>query len=166
MPGYRRQWNLGAHSRRRPEYILTDENGSVWSGDVVFLGIEECDGCSTLGAVYWLDDVDLAILDHRELAYDRLLRTVVPVTPIDTIDRGRVDELSVHVYVPKPQAREHAAQVGASGVIMARYLRLVDSAFRSLGADLYAEHLGSLPPTAPFSVREISRRPAVAGPQA
>lgn len=153
LPGYRRRWNLAAHSSRRPEFVLHREDGTVWAGDVVFLGIDESEHDSVLGAVYWLTDDDLVILDHRELAYNRCERTVTLQSPID----GST-ELAAEVYIPKPDASAHAARVGSSGVIMARYLRLVDKAFRSLGDELYAEHAATMPAVHPFVVQEIERR--------
>ncbi|WP_187589569.1 gamma-glutamylcyclotransferase family protein [Gordonia sp. OPL2] len=134
---------------------MSAEDGRQWSGDVVFLGIEPSTDSSALGALYRICEADLAILDHRELSYDRLVRTVELERPLHGQDR-----LDAFVYIPKSAAQDNAARVGSEGVIMARYIRLVDRAFRALGPRIYNEHAATMPDTHPFTVREIIREPA------
>lgn len=155
LRGYRRAWNIAAHSSVRPDYIFMLEDGTPWEGRLGFLGVETAEGESTLGAVVRLRDDELALLDTREGNYDR-----IEVGHI--VDWEVPDPLAmpIYVYQPRPEVVTATAHDSHAVVVMARYLRLVDRGYRALGADLYAEHLATLPDPAPFQVREISARPA------
>ena len=152
--GFRRCWNVAVHSRMRPDYEFHDGHGSPWQGWIVFLGIEPSPADVTLGAAYRVTDADLLLLDRRELSYHR--------TDIgDRLDRrlpGVGDE-PVFTYVSTPEVCARALEIGTRGTVMARYLRLVDRAFRTLGENLYAEHLTALPALEPYAVDEITGAP-------
>lgn len=153
LQGFCRQWNVAAHSDMRPEYLLLHEQ-RPWSGWIVFLGLQEAADQEVLGAVFRVSDEELASLDHREASYTRVAvgDLLSPGVPWAT------DE-PVFTYVPTVAAVQAAQQVGSAGVVMARYMRLIDRAFRTLGPDGYAEHVASLPPTHPFQIAEISAVP-------
>lgn len=156
LVGFRRTWNVLGHSGSRPEYAFVDDAGAPWEGWLAFLGVEPSPGTSTLGAVVRLDAGELAAMDDRERSYDR-------VDVAGLLDRevpGRTDE---PVFVYRPKADVVAGAAGADGVVMARYLRLVDRAYRALGDELYAEHLATFPDPAPLAVREITVRPLLPG---
>ena len=153
LNGYRRSWNMAAHTSLRPDYAFHDAAGNSWEGWVAFLGIEEASSATTLGALYRVDDSDFVGLDLRERSYDR-------TDVADRLDRAvLVGDEPVYTYVPKAEARRRAADVAAGGIVMARYLRLVDRGYRTLGDELYAEHVRTLPPLEPFSVSEITVAP-------
>jgi hypothetical protein len=157
LQGFRRRWNVAAHSSLRPDYAFVDGAGSPWQGWLVFLGIERVLDAVTLGAVYRLTDADVALLDVRERSYSR-------ITVTGCLDGGPgLGSEPVHTYLPRPQFRAQARHVVTAGTVMARYLRLVDAGYRSLGADLYAEHLATFPPVAPFRVDEITAGPVDPG---
>lgn len=164
LNGFRRRWNVAAHSSVRPDYSFVDGNGAPWEGWFAFLGIEASARDLTLGAVYRLAAADLTLLDARERSYDRIEVTgrlagtgrLGGWTPGNTDDR-------VFTYLPTAHAKARARHVGAGGRVMARYLRLVDRAYRALGDDLYTEHLQTLPPPTPFVVEEITVSPVDQG---
>lgn len=55
--------------------------------------------------------------------------------------------------------REAARSAAANGTVMARYLRLVDRAYRSLGERYFLEHLATFPELDPFRVQEVTVAP-------
>jgi len=150
LTGYRRAWNVAAHSSHRPDYTFARADGTPWEGWVAFVGIEPAPSETTLGAVCRLAEDELVLLDFRERSYDR----------IDV--RGRLDreppgvDGPVYAYLPKPDAVAEAGRAGTAGTVAARYLRQVDRGYRALGEELYAEHVGTFPDPAPFAVEEIS----------
>ena len=156
--GHRRAWNVVGDSRSRPDYVLTDPDGATWQGWLAFLGIEPAPGSSTVGAVTRLAEAELAALDDRERSYDRVDVAHLLDRPVP----GRGSE-PVFVYRPRADVVATACDVGAAGTVMARYLRLVDRAYRALGDELYAEHLATFPDPAPFVVREITAAPSDPG---
>lgn len=158
LRGYRRVWNVLGHSSERPEYVFTDGGGSPWEGWLAFLGVEPAAGAATLGVAWRLTDADVDSLDDRERSYDRVDVT----TLLDTVTSRRPDG-PVMTYVPRDDVVRRTAAVRATGTVMARYLRLVDRAYRDLGETLYAEHLASLPALEPLAAREIRVRPVVPG---
>jgi cation transport regulator ChaC len=158
LHGYRRAWNVLGHSSERPEYVLTDDDGSAWEGWLAFLGLEPAAGAATLGAAWRLTDADLEALDDRERSYER-----VDVTSrLEVVTSQRPDG-PVMTYVPRGEVLARTAAVHSAGTVMARYLRLVDRGYRNLGQTVYAEHLGTLPAVEPLAVREIRVRSADPG---
>ena len=152
--GYRRCWNVATPTTVRPEYLLTSADGTAWSGHLGWLGIEADPAAAALGAAFRVTAHDLEVLDRRELSYDRievsaLLDDPPPGVPGD----------AVFTYLPKPDAVERAERVGSRVTVMARYLRLLDRGFRSLGEVVYAEHVRTLPDPAPFGIAEITAAP-------
>jgi hypothetical protein len=160
LSGFRRRWNVAAHSSLRPEYALTGPDGAPWSGWIVFLGIEASQHEDVLGAVCRLADAELTPLDSRERSYQR-------VSVADRLQRvdgrpigppGRLNE-PVYTYLPTRESVRRSREAGARGTVMARYLRLVDRAYRSLGEELYAEHLRTFPDVSGVTVDEIMVQP-------
>lgn len=154
LRGFRRAWNVASHSSGRPEYRLTTEDGAPWSGWLGFLGLEETAEGATIGAVFEIASEELGLFDHRERRYDR-----VEVTHAIDLWGGRHLQGRLYTYVPKADVVSMARREGAAVTVMARYLRLVDHAYRQLGAEPYEAHVSSLPDPAPFGVREIIAEP-------
>ena len=154
LRGYRRCWNVATPTTVRPEYLLTSADGTPWSGHLGWLGIEAEPAAAALGAAFRVTAHDLEVLDQRELSYDRIEVS----TLLDELPPSVTGE-AVFTYVPRPDAVERARRVGSSVVVMARYLRLLDRGFRSLGDVVYAEHVRTLPDPAPFRVAEITAAP-------
>ena len=151
LRGYRRCWNVVTPSSVRPDYVLTTADGEPWQGLLGWLGIEPDPAASALGAAYRVTAHDLDVLDRRELSYDR-------VEVSAELDRAWVGG-PVFTYRPRLDAVERARAAGDGATVFARYLRLLERGFRSLGEQLYAEHARTLPDPAPFRVQEITAAP-------
>lgn len=149
LHGFRRAWNVAAHSADRPDYTFTWPDGSPWEGWIGFLGIEASEEAVTLGAVYRVSDDELLRLDARERAYER-----AGVDDHVGIEVDLSDE-PVFTYLPKPQVLQDAERVGEL-TVMARYLRIVDRGYRSLGDELYTEHVATFPDPTELEVAEIA----------
>ena len=158
LRGFRRAWNVVGHTSIRPDYAFHGPDGTAWEGWLAFLGVEVSPGATTIGAACRLVEPEIALLDARERSYDR----VDVAHLMDGELPGCADE-PVWVYRPRADVVARARELGPAGTVMARYLRLVDRGYRALPADLYAEHLRTLPDPAPFVVREISAAPVVPG---
>ncbi|WP_182378924.1 gamma-glutamylcyclotransferase family protein [Nocardioides sp. WS12] len=150
LRGFERRWNAAAHTDSRPGYRFVRTDGTSWTGSVVFLGLEPVTNGCVVGATFWVSDEELCILDARELSYTRLVVSDL----LDLPSESRKAE-PIYTYVPTETARAAAKNLGDSGVVMARYLRLIDRAFRSQGTEIHEEHVMSLPPVEPFRVEEI-----------
>lgn len=155
LHGHRRAWNVQGHSNLRPDYRLQDADGADWQGHLRFLGLAPDPTASTLGTVWRLDAASVARLDDRERSYRR-----VDVTA-DLDWAARPAGVRVQTYYPTDPV-DPARPAPADAVIMARYLRLVDQAYATLGARAHAEHRATMP--APdVRVAEISAAPVVEG---
>ena len=132
LADYRRAWNYGSEVLRGD---WVDEAGRRTTGGlVVSLGIVAAPSDSINGVVFAVNDDELADLDWRERAYER----------VDITDRVTLDDQSacveladsVAVYLPQPAAiarYEHHRDKGTAG-IRRTYWEIVDAAFADLGA--------------------------------
>lgn len=136
LSGYRRAWNYGSEVLRGD--WVDDDGKATIGGLVVSLGIVVAHGHSINGVVFELDDEELADLDWRERAYDRVDVTE-RITLIDRSAAVRLDD-PIAVYVPRPAAiarYEQHRDAGTAG-IRRSYWDVVDAAFVVLG-DHHAE---------------------------
>jgi cation transport regulator ChaC len=131
LAGFRRAWNYGSAVLRGD---WTAEDGTdVVGGLVVSLGIVEEPGTSINGVVFAVDDAELADLDWRERAYDRVDVTG-RITLLDQSVHVELDE-PIAVYVPQRVAIERYERHRDDGTAGVRrsYWELVDAAFADLG---------------------------------
>ena len=132
LADYRRAWNYGSEVLRGD---WVDETGvQTIGGLVVSLGIVAAPGDSINGVVFAVDDDELADLDWRERAYDRIDITD-RITLIDQSASVRLDD-PVAVYLPRQAAiarYEQHRDKGTAG-IRRSYWDIVDAAFAELGA--------------------------------
>ena len=132
LAGYRRAWNYGSEVLRG-DWVRDDGTTTV-GGLVVSLGIVEAPDDSINGVVFEVDADELADLDWRERAYDRIDVTE-RITLIDRSAPVRLDA-PISVYVPRPAAiarYEQHRDAGTAG-IRRSYWDIVDAAFAALGA--------------------------------
>jgi len=132
LADYRRAWNYGSEVLRGD---WVDETGvQTIGGLVVSLGIVAAPGDSINGVVFAVDDDELADLDWRERAYDRIDITD-RITLIDQSASIRLTD-PVAVYLPRRAAIARYEQHRDNGTagIRRSYWDIVDAAFADLGA--------------------------------
>ena len=132
LADYRRAWNYGSEVLRGD---WVDEAGAQTIGGlVVSLGIVAAPGDSINGVVFAVDDDELADLDWRERAYDRIDITD-RITLIGQSASVRLDD-PVAVYLPRQAAIARYEQHRDNGTagIRRSYWDIVDAAFTDLGA--------------------------------
>jgi len=132
LADYRRAWNYGSEVLRGD---WVDETGvQTIGGLVVSLGIVAAPGDSINGVVFAVDDDELADLDWRERAYDRIDITD-RITLIDQSASVRLTD-PVAVYLPRRAAIARYEQHRDNGTagIRRSYWDIVDAAFADLGA--------------------------------
>lgn len=132
LAGYQRAWNYGSEVLRGD--WVGDDGQQTIGGLVVSLGIVAAPADSINGVVFAIDDEELADLDWRERAYDRIDVTD-RITLIDHSASVRLSE-PVAVYLPRPAAiarYEEHRDAGTAG-IRRSYWDVVDAAFTELGA--------------------------------
>ena len=98
LAGYQRAWNYGSEVLRGD--WIGDDGTETIGGLVVSLGIVAAPGDSINGVVFAVDDDELADLDWRERAYDRIDVTD-RITLIDQSASVQLDD-PVAVYLPRP----------------------------------------------------------------
>lgn len=133
LDGYRRAWNYGS-AVLRGDWV-DDAGTPTVGGLVVSLGIVPTPGEAINGVVFAVDANEIADLDWRERAYDRVDVTDA-VTLIDGSASEQLDD-PVAVYVPRPDAiarYERHRDAGTAG-IRRSYWDLVEAAFAELGGD-------------------------------
>jgi len=131
LANYQRAWNYGSEVLRGD--WVDDDGAATIGGLVVSLGIVAAPGDSINGVVFSVDDDELADLDWRERAYDRVDVTD-RITLIDQSAAVRLDD-PIAVYVPRPVAitrYERHRDAGTAG-IRRSYWDIVDAAFAELG---------------------------------
>lgn len=132
LRGYRRAWNYGS-AVLRGDWVNAD-GSEITGGLVVSLGLVADPDESINGVIFAVGTTELADLDWRERAYDR-----VDVTESVALLDASADapSESVVVYVPRQSAVERYEQhrdAGTAGVRRS-YRDLVDAAFADLGDD-------------------------------
>jgi cation transport regulator ChaC len=147
LADYRRAWNYGSEVLRGD--WIDDDGAQTIGGLVVSLGIVAAPGDAINGVVFAVDDDELADLDWRERAYDRVDITD-RITLIDQSASARLDD-PVVVYVPRPAAiarYERHRDAGTAG-IRRSYWDTVDAAFTELGAHHADWYRRTPPPDVP-----------------
>lgn len=158
LSGYRRAWNYGS-AVLRGDWV-TDEGTQVDGGLVVSLGIVADETESINGVIFAVNDEELADLDWRERAYDR-----VDVTDlVGLIEPTAVDDFDAPVatYVPRRVAIERYEQHRDAGTAGIRrwYWNVVDAAFAELGPDHLEWYRRTPPPDVPIVDVTLDPRPA------
>ena len=143
LAGYQRAWNYGSEVLRGD--WIGDDGTETIGGLVVSLGIVAAPGDSINGVVFAVDDDELADLDWRERAYDRIDVTD-RITLIDQSASVQLDD-PFAVYLPRPVsiARYEAHRDAGTAGIRRSYWDIVDAAFAELGAH-HAEWYRRTPP--------------------
>lgn len=131
LAGWRRRWST-ARNNLASEKTFAPAAGGEPFAHCLGLNIDRDDQApAPNGALLRLGDAQLARLDRRELRYRR-----IDVTGM--IDADLPAGARVVAYVAKPRHHRHDPPAGA--VVLASYVRAVESAFLALGAnalDLY-----------------------------
>lgn len=133
LRGYRRAWNYGSEVLRGD--WITDDGTEVIGGLVVSLGLVADADEAINGVLFAVDDRELADLDWRERAYERV--DVTEQVLLMDAPAGDTGRRPVGVYVPRPHSiarYERHRDAGTAG-IRRSYWELVDAAFEELGAD-------------------------------
>lgn len=131
LAGWQRAWNYGSEVLRGD--WVDDLGSETIGGLVVSLGLVTLPDAAVNGVVFAVNDEELADLDWRERAYDRVDVTE-QITLIDVSSDVRLDE-SIQVYVPRQAAisrYEAHRDLGTAG-IRRSYWHLVEDAFAELG---------------------------------
>jgi len=153
LTGYGRRWNYGSKVLRGD--WVNDDGSEVVGGLVVSLGVVEAPDESINGVIFAVDDIELADLDWRERAYDR-----VDVTDRITLlgDDGVLDE-PIAIYFPRASSVDRYEQHRDAGTAAIRrsYWDLVDDAFSTLGDHHRDWYRRTPPPDVP--IRDIRLDP-------
>jgi gamma-glutamylcyclotransferase (GGCT)/AIG2-like uncharacterized protein YtfP len=132
---HRRAWNVAMdNSRSLPgyKYYLSATGAARPAVFVTFLNLVPSSGRHVSGALYAVDEQELAALDRRERNYDRRDVTGLLEEPI----AGRV-----WTYIGKPEAEQRFTRGVAAGraVIDKGYLDAVRGGFELIAADALEE---------------------------
>lgn len=133
LAGYGRRWNYGSKVLRGD--WVNDDGTEVTGGLVVSLGVVEAPEESTNGVIFAVDDTELADLDWRERAYDRIDVTE-RITLLDDSAGQRLDD-PIALYYPRASSIDRYEQHRDAGTAAIRqsYWDVVDDAFTALGDD-------------------------------
>ena len=155
LAGYGRRWNYGSKVLRGD--WVNDDGSEVTGGLVVSLGVVEAPDESINGVIFGVDDTELADLDWRERAYDRIDVTE-RITLLDEASNGSLNE-AVAIYFPRASSVDRYEQHRDAGTAAIRrsYWDLVDDAFSTLGDHHRDWYRRTPPPDVP--VRDIRLDP-------
>jgi dephospho-CoA kinase len=158
LAGYSRAWNYGSEVLRGD--WVDDDGRETIGGLVVSLGIIAADGDAINGVVFEVDDDELADLDWRERAYDRV-EVTERITLIDQSASVRLDD-PIAVYVPRPAAiaRYERHRDAGTAAIRRSYWDIVDAAFTELGPHHAEWYRRTPPPDVPVIYITLDPLPA------
>lgn len=141
LPGWRRRWSQVRDNRATEKTFAHAESGAVPSR-CLGLNLEpDASGEGPNGVLIELSQAELERLATREIRYDR-----IDVTEALGDDRGASGFSQVVAFTAKPE--NFAPTPPPDAVILAPYVRAVEAAFGSIGADqleLFRETTGSTP---------------------
>ncbi|MFK8022435.1 MAG: gamma-glutamylcyclotransferase family protein [Ilumatobacter sp.] len=160
LSGFGRRWNYGSKVLRGD---WTRSDGTpVKGGLVVSLGVAAADDESINGVIVGVDHTELADLDWRERAYDRVDVTA-QIRLLDSESALPDDASSVQLYVPQPSAVERYERHRDAGTaaIRASYHRLVDDAFAALGDTHLAWYRRTPAPDVPVADIHLDPLPSI-----
>ncbi|WP_420453338.1 gamma-glutamylcyclotransferase family protein [Ilumatobacter sp.] len=145
LHGYRRAWNYGSAVLRGD--WSTPDGGEVVGGLVVSLGLVAEEGATANGVVFAVGADELADLDWRERAYDRVDVTDAVVLDLRDVGDGAARRVGdphggasgrrIVTYVPRSSSIERYREHRDAGTAAVRrnYVELVERAFDELGPD-------------------------------
>jgi len=142
LTGWRRRWSIARDNLAAEKTFALTEDGSL-PRFCLGLNIEPVseDSEAPNGALIRVSAADLVRLDRRELRYDR-------VEVSESVDERPAGVERVFAYTSK--AERFAAEPPEWAVILAPYVRTVETAFAQLGADqLEAYRRTTEPPPVP-----------------
>jgi cation transport regulator ChaC len=141
LPGWRRRWSQVRDNHATEKTFAHAESGAVPSR-CLGLNLEpDASGEGPNGVLIELSQAELERLATREIRYDR-----IDVTEALGEDRGASGFSQVVAFTAKPE--NFAPTPPPDAVILAPYVRAVEAAFGSIGADqleLFRETTGSTP---------------------
>ena len=157
LAGYRTAWNVAAriNEGKNMGRIARYADGVSYEGLIVPIGLEEGSGYSACGMVFQAQEGDLALLDEREVNYDR-----VDITEhIEWIAEPAPEEpYRVYTYVPKPASVAmlyDAASIGMKAVVTKSYLDLLHGV-----AERYHHDTPLVIPAPHWQVHDVHLHPA------
>jgi hypothetical protein len=126
LRGWRRRWSLARDNNASEKTFALADGGEV-PRYCMGLNIEPAEGDpGPNGALISLGEDQLERLDLREMRYDRIEVT-------GAIDGDEPASARVFAYTAKP--RHHVPKAPPGAVILASYVRAVETAFAGLGPD-------------------------------
>lgn len=129
LEGWRRRWALCRDNLACEKTFARADDDSLppWCAGLTLERAGRPEDAAPNGVLIEVDAGDLERLDRRELRYDR-----TEVTACVRAEGGQPPE-RVFAYVAKPE--HHHPQLPPGAVIVATYVRAVESAFAELGRD-------------------------------
>ena len=132
LAGYRTAWNVASHTHEGSSLgrIAVHTDGLEYEGIIVPIGLEEGSSYLTTGVVFEVTEYELALLDAREVNYDRKDVTAAIDWLTDVAPR---EEFKVYTYIPKGSSMIALRQAVADGtkiIVMQSYLNLLQDAAR------------------------------------
>lgn len=155
LEGWQRRWTTFRDNLEAEKTFALADGGIP--PFVVGLNIERVPGCEGAnGALIEITEAEAERLDLREMRYGRIdvtadVRALTDGEPLPDFER-------IVVYAAK--AHQHAPQAPAGAIVIAEYLRTVESAFAELGAEqleLYRRTTDQ-PPVAPVEATLVGDR--------
>ena len=117
LPGFVRSWSVAIP-------VLVGEAPSQRELEALFLDIKPCQGAACNGVILEVSDSELRSMDEREKQYQRVEYEVETQSGLKE---------TAFVYMGKPRFQSN------TGVILTRYLKMVESGAQSLGAEFWRE---------------------------
>ncbi len=155
LEGWQRRWTTFRDN------LTTEKTFALADGGippfVVGLNIERVAGCQGAnGALIEITEAEAERLDLREMRYDRIDVTA----DVRALAEGEPPPDFERVVLYAAKARQHAPQAPAGAIVIAEYLRTVESAFAELGPEqleLYRRTTDP-PPVAPVEATLVGDR--------
>lgn len=159
LDGYGRRWNYGSKVLRGD--WTNDDGVEVIGGLVVSLGVVEAPDETINGVIFSVDETELADLDWRERAYDRI-DVSERITPLGDSEGLHLTD-PIALYFPRASSIDRYEQHRDAGTAAIRrsYWDLVDDAFGALGDDHLTWYRRTPPPDVPVHDIALDPLPSV-----